>query len=70
VYEGEWLEYVLCWLGILNFCFGDVYEGGFLDDLKHGEGRLMSSASGEVSVYEGSFERDIRHGTGVYSGVY
>lgn len=42
----------------------DVYEGEFVDNLKHGVGTLRYYNTGDR--YEGEFERDFLHGYGVY----
>jgi hypothetical protein len=42
---------------------GDVYEGDFSDDVKHGDGVLTTSAG---DVYTGDFKDDAISGMGAY----
>lgn len=48
--------------GIMRYCNGDVYEGDFLNDFCHGEGRLRTF---DGDVYSGSFIEGKKCGYGV-----
>jgi hypothetical protein len=64
-YEGAWVENSQCGYGTLRYALsGDVYEGEFEDDLRHGQGKWTFTAEGHVCVYEGGFEDDEMHGQG------
>jgi hypothetical protein len=47
--------------GILQDIYGDTYEGGFLNNLPHGEGRLTSF----MLMYTGEFYEGKFHGKGI-----
>jgi hypothetical protein len=42
-------------------CTGDVYEGWFRDDKRHGKGTMTYANN---NVYEGHWENDVRSGMG------
>lgn len=66
IYNGQWVKGDWCGYGSLTFkpC-GDVYEGGFFDNMKHGVG-VMKYADGKV--YDGTFQCD-RMGKGTMKYV-
>lgn len=45
---------------------GDVYTGGWVDDMRHGSG-VCKYANGDTFV--GSFAHNLRHGAGVYTAA-
>ena len=47
--------------GKMTFANGNMYEGEFKDDMKHGEGKF-TYANGDV--YEGDYADDEAHGKG------
>ena len=47
--------------GTLKYKDGSMYEGHFIEGLKHGQGK-MSHRDG--TVYEGFWENDLEHGQG------
>jgi hypothetical protein len=51
-------------LGIYTFHNGDVYEGYFKDDKRHGKGRVTFHSG---ALYEGYFKDDKKHGKGKYT---
>eukprot|EP00934_Nitzschia_sp_Nitz4_P008427 Nitzschia sp. Nitz4//scaffold36_size144017//107978//109126//NITZ4_003109-RA/size144017-processed-gene-0.275-mRNA-1//-1//CDS//3329549525//8417//frame0 len=56
IYEGQWVNGDWCGFGHLTDTnSGDVYEGGFFDNMKHGSG-VMKYADGRV--YDGMFMLD------------
>ena len=42
---------------------GDIYEGDWIDDERHGKGTL-SMANGDV--YQGEWRNNLKHGPGTY----
>ena len=47
--------------GIFTFVYGDIYEGEWKENEKHGHGRI-TYANG--SAYEGEWKNDKKHGYG------
>lgn len=45
--------------GIYNYVTGDVYEGEWLNDLKHGKGRIVYKNG---SIETGTFAENKKHG--------
>lgn len=50
-------------LGKLYYADGNIYDGEWLNDMRHGMGTLVNYKDG--SRYEGQWERDKRHGAGM-----
>eukprot|EP01012_Entosiphon_sulcatum_P026626 TRINITY_DN32097_c0_g1_i1.p1 TRINITY_DN32097_c0_g1~~TRINITY_DN32097_c0_g1_i1.p1 ORF type:complete len:1159 (-),score=228.77 TRINITY_DN32097_c0_g1_i1:11-3487(-) len=67
-YDGEWEEGRMTGRAVFTYGGqnGDLYEGCFLDDKKHGEGKY-TFANG--NTYTGLFQNDKRHGNGEYRWV-
>uniref|UniRef100_A0A7S1J953 Uncharacterized protein n=1 Tax=Eutreptiella gymnastica TaxID=73025 RepID=A0A7S1J953_9EUGL len=67
-YKGEWVQGRMTGQAIFTYGGqgGDVYEGSFLNDKKHGPGQYVF-ANG--NTYVGNFENDKRHGHGEYRWV-
>lgn len=62
IYEGQWVNGDWCGFGRLtDIVTGDVYQGGFFDNMKHGLG-VMQYADGRV--YDGMFMLDKLEGKG------
>lgn len=62
IYEGQWVNGDWCGFGKLtDINGGDVYEGGFFDNMKHGLG-VMKYADGRI--YDGMFTLDKIDGKG------
>jgi hypothetical protein len=64
VYTGEWLKetQIREGIGVLVHANGDVYEGYWRDDKKHGYGRYIWT---DGDYYEGQWENGELHGHGV-----
>jgi hypothetical protein len=62
IYEGQWVNGDWCGFGRLtDINTGDVYQGGFFDNMKHGLG-VMKYADGRI--YDGMFMLDKLEGKG------
>ena len=53
-------------MGILKFSSGDVYEGGFVNDLFHGKGTYRSVNS---DLFKGMWKNGMKHGKGTFEGA-
>ena len=49
--------------GVFRYAKGDMHEGGYKDDQRHGQG-VCRFANGDVC--EGDFKDGLMHGRGVY----
>jgi hypothetical protein len=63
-YVGWWVHGGKSGEGVEVFFDGSEYQGGFEAGQRHGEGRLVWAATGDV--YDGRFENGLMHGYGVY----
>lgn len=50
--------------GRLEFASGDVYDGFWLADQRHGYGKFVSVATGQTVVYEGMWKNGVKNGMG------
>jgi hypothetical protein len=50
-----------CGVAKCTWIDGSTYNGGWLNDVRHGKGVFKSR---EGTVYDGNFDNDIRHGAG------
>ena len=66
-YIGEWAENKKNGYGVFYYHTGAIYEGMFVDDLRHGQGKITFLKGSPVEEsYEGAWENDEWHGYGVY----
>lgn len=64
-YDGPWVRGKRCGdRGELRYVNGDVYVGGFRDDMRHGQGKILFAATGDF--YQGSWVNDKQSGKGEY----
>ena len=64
---GEWAQNKKNGYGVFYYHTGAIYEGQFVDDLRHGQGKITFLKGSPVEEsYEGSWENDEWHGYGVY----
>ncbi len=61
-YRGAWRQGLRHGLGATTYSNGDVHTGAYVDDVRHGEGVMVWTATGRV--YAGQYMRGARHGTG------
>lgn len=61
-FEGEW-ECDQRKKGVMKYSVGDVYEGDFSNDLRHGKGKLTYA---DGTSYEGDYAFDKKHGIGCF----
>ena len=52
--------------GKMVYANGEIYEGAFNGDIRHGKGK-MTSVKGDV--YEGTFESGLKNGMGILRHV-
>lgn len=60
-YTGQFIMGELNGQGIMEYGNGKRYEGGWANNMRQGEGKLIEAGG---SVYEGSFYKNNRHGEG------
>lgn len=66
-YVGMWDNNKKNGYGTFYYHSGAVYAGHFVDDLRHGQGKITFMAGSAVEEsYEGSWEHDEWHGYGTY----
>ena len=59
-----WLGDKASGIGVLEYASGDIYEGSWENDQRHGYGKFVSVASGAHVVYEGFWKDGVKHGKG------
>ena len=52
---------------IVKWVHGDIYEGNFKDELKHGYGKLYWSGG---NIYQGNWKDDVKYGYGKYTWAH
>ena len=65
LYKGFWLNGKRNGYGIEKFINGNSYNGEFLDDKKHGNGKYVNAGTG--TTYDGAWFNNKRHGIGKFN---
>jgi len=67
-YSGTWAQDKITGTGNYSWANGDVFEGAFVDGLKHGQGKLVcgSKSAHPHAKYEGSFASNVFTGYGIF----
>uniref|UniRef100_A0A8D0KN05 Alsin Rho guanine nucleotide exchange factor ALS2 n=1 Tax=Salvator merianae TaxID=96440 RepID=A0A8D0KN05_SALMN len=70
-YVGYWKEGKMCGQGIYSYATGEVYEGSFQDNMRHGHGLLRSGklTSTSPSMFIGQWVMDKKTGYGVFDDI-
>ncbi|ETE57911.1 Alsin, partial [Ophiophagus hannah] len=70
-YIGFWKESKMCGHGIYRYATGEVYEGSFQDNMRHGHGLLRSGklTSSSPSMFIGQWVMDKKAGYGVFDDI-
>ncbi|XP_054828500.1 alsin [Eublepharis macularius] len=70
-YVGYWKEGKMCGQGIYSYASGEVYEGSFQDNMRHGHGLLRSGklTSSSPSMFIGQWVMDKKTGYGVFDDI-
>uniref|UniRef100_A0A8D0G9J0 Alsin Rho guanine nucleotide exchange factor ALS2 n=1 Tax=Sphenodon punctatus TaxID=8508 RepID=A0A8D0G9J0_SPHPU len=70
-YVGYWKEGKMCEQGIYSYATGEVYEGCFQDNMRHGHGLLRSGklTSSSPSMFIGQWVMDKKTGYGVFDDI-
>ncbi|XP_003227382.2 alsin [Anolis carolinensis] len=70
-YVGYWKEGKMCGQGTYNYATGEVYEGSFQDNMRHGHGLLRSGklTSSSPSMFIGQWVMDKKTGYGVFDDI-
>ncbi|KAJ7345459.1 hypothetical protein JRQ81_001409 [Phrynocephalus forsythii] len=70
-YVGYWKEGKMCGQGIYSYATGEVYEGSFQDNMRHGHGLLRSGklTSSSPSMFIGQWVTDKKSGYGVFDDI-
>ncbi|KAF7243685.1 Alsin [Varanus komodoensis] len=70
-YIGYWKEGKMCGQGIYSYATGEVYEGSFQDNMRHGHGLLRSGklTSSSPSMFIGQWVMDKKTGYGVFDDI-
>ncbi|XP_029462134.1 alsin isoform X2 [Rhinatrema bivittatum] len=70
-YLGYWKEGKMCGQGIYSYASGEVYEGYFQDNMRHGHGLLRSGklTSSSPSMFIGQWVMDKKTGYGVFDDI-
>ena len=64
-YAGEWVDGQRSGTGREWHPDGDSYEGGYLNDKRHGQGTEMYRKNGQLGYrYDGNFANNVKHGRG------
>ncbi|KAG8432698.1 hypothetical protein GDO86_017080 [Hymenochirus boettgeri] len=68
---GHWKDGKMCGHGIYWYANGDVYEGCFQDNMRHGHGLLRSGklTSNSPSIFIGQWMMDRKTGYGVFDDI-
>ncbi|XP_027020317.2 alsin isoform X1 [Tachysurus fulvidraco] len=70
-YKGHWKEGKMHGFGTFWYANGEVYEGSFQENLRHGHGMLSSGrlASSSSSVFVGQWVHDKKSGYGILDNI-
>ncbi|KAM9486533.1 alsin [Clarias gariepinus] len=70
-YKGHWKEGKMHGFGTYRYATGEVYEGSFQENLRHGHGMLSSGrlASSSSSVFVGQWVHDKKSGYGIFDNI-
>ncbi|XP_018581173.1 alsin isoform X3 [Scleropages formosus] len=70
-YQGHWKEGKMHGFGTYSYATGEVYEGSFQDNARHGHGMLRSGklTSSSPSVFIGQWIQDKKTGYGVFDDI-
>ncbi|XP_067154944.1 alsin isoform X1 [Apteryx mantelli] len=70
-YVGYWKEGKMCGHGVYSYATGEVYEGCFQDNMRHGHGLLRSGklTSSSPSMFIGQWTMDKKNGYGVFDDI-
>ncbi|XP_060683523.1 alsin isoform X1 [Hemiscyllium ocellatum] len=70
-YQGHWKEGKMQGHGIYKYATGEVYEGCFQDNMRHGHGLLRSGklTSSSPSMFIGQWAQDKKMGYGVFDDI-
>ncbi|KAM5280168.1 alsin [Ctenodactylus gundi] len=70
-YVGHWKEGKMCGQGVYSYASGEVFEGCFQDDMRHGHGLLRSGklTSSSPSMFIGQWIMDKKAGYGVFDDI-
>lgn len=70
-YVGSWKEGKMCGQGVYSYASGEVFEGCFQDNMRHGHGLLRSGklTSSSPSMFIGQWTMDKKAGYGVFDDI-
>lgn len=70
-YVGHWKEGKMCGQGVYSYASGEVFEGCFQDNMRHGHGLLRSGklTSSSPSMFIGQWMMDKKAGYGVFDDI-
>lgn len=70
-YVGHWKEGKMCGQGVYSYASGEVFEGCFQDNMRHGHGLLRSGklTSSSPSMFIGQWVMDKKAGYGVFDDI-
>ncbi|XP_006862092.1 PREDICTED: alsin [Chrysochloris asiatica] len=70
-FVGHWKEGKMCGQGIYSYASGEVFEGCFQDNMRHGHGLLRSGklTSSSPSMFIGQWVMDKKAGYGVFDDI-
>ncbi|XP_033866344.3 alsin-like [Acipenser ruthenus] len=70
-YQGHWKEGKMHGYGTYKYATGEVYEGSFQDNMRHGHGILRSGklTSSSPSMFIGQWVQDKKTGYGVFDDI-
>ncbi|XP_062434697.1 alsin isoform X2 [Rhea pennata] len=70
-YVGYWKEGKMCGHGVYSYATGEVYEGCFQNNMRHGHGLLRSGklTSSSPSMFIGQWTMDKKNGYGVFDDI-
>uniref|UniRef100_A0A672T3F3 Alsin Rho guanine nucleotide exchange factor ALS2 n=1 Tax=Sinocyclocheilus grahami TaxID=75366 RepID=A0A672T3F3_SINGR len=70
-YQGQWKDGKIYGFGTFRYASGEIYEGSFQDNMRHGHGMLRSGKlnSTSPSVFIGQWQYDKKSGYGVFDDI-
>ncbi|XP_036899493.1 alsin isoform X3 [Sturnira hondurensis] len=70
-YVGHWKEGKMCGQGVYSYASGEVFQGCFQDNMRHGHGLLRSGklTSSSPSMFIGQWVMDKKAGYGVFDDI-
>uniref|UniRef100_A0A673WP56 Alsin Rho guanine nucleotide exchange factor ALS2 n=1 Tax=Salmo trutta TaxID=8032 RepID=A0A673WP56_SALTR len=70
-YQGHWKEGKMHGIGTYKYATGELYDGSFQDNMRHGHGMLRSGTlnSSSPSVFIGQWVHDKKTGYGVFDDI-